>query len=62
MLSMERLVVKPLTLRSIEGHNVLLDTAHNLLDSRVEPSGHHNQKPNRSHTLKKCRRSNLVLD
>ena len=28
---MEKFVVKPLTLRSIGGHDVLLDTAHDLL-------------------------------
>ena len=28
---MEKLVVKPLALWSIEGHDVLLDTAHDLL-------------------------------
>ena len=31
MLSMERFVVKPLTLRSIGGHDVWLDTAYDLL-------------------------------
>ena len=31
ILSMERFVVKPLTLRSIGGHDALLDTAFDLL-------------------------------
>ena len=31
MLSMEGFVVRPLTLRSIRGHDVLLDTTHDLL-------------------------------
>ena len=30
---MEWFVVRPLTLRSIVGHDVLLDVAHDLLDS-----------------------------
>ena len=30
MLSMERFVVKPLTVRLIQGHDVLLDTTHDL--------------------------------
>ena len=49
-LSMEGFVVRPLTFLSIEGHDVLLDTTHGLLDSIVESSGQHNQEPNRSHT------------
>ena len=47
---MERLEIIPLTLRSIGGHDVLLDVAHDLLDSIVELSGQHNQEPNGSHT------------
>ena len=49
-LSMEGLVVRPLTLRSIGGHDVLLDVANDLLDSIVESSSQHNWEPNRSHT------------
>ena len=51
-LSMEGLAVIPLTLRSIEDHDVLLDTAHNLLNSIVESNCQHNLKPNGSHTWK----------
>ena len=47
---MERFEVKPLTLRLIGGHDVLLDTSHDLLRSMVDLSGQHNQKPNGSHT------------
>ena len=47
---MEGLVVKPLTLQSIGGHYVLLDVAHDLLDSIVESSGQHNRDPNGSQT------------
>ena len=47
---MEGLVVKPSTLRSIRGHDVLLDAAHDFLDSIVESSGQHNREPNGSHT------------
>ena len=47
---MEWFVVKPLTLLSIRGHDVLLDTAHKLLDSIVESSGQYNREPNGSHT------------
>ena len=47
---MEGLEIRPLTLRSIEGHDLLLDTAHDLLDSIVESSGQHNHEPNESHT------------
>ena len=50
MLSMKGFAVKPLTLRSIGGHNVLLDTTNDFLDASVEPSGQHNRKPNGSHT------------
>ena len=49
---MEGFVVRPLTLWSIEGHDVLLDTDHDLLDSMVESSGQHNREPNGSHTYK----------
>ena len=49
---MEGYAVKPLTLRSIGGHDVLLDATHNLLDSIVESSGQQNREPNGSHTLK----------
>ena len=49
-LSMEGLVVRPLTLRSIGGNDVLLDAAHDLLISIVELSGQHNLEPNGSHT------------
>ena len=47
---MEGFAVKPLTLRSIGGHDVLLEVAHDLLDSIVESSGQHNQEINGSHT------------
>ena len=47
---MEGLVIRPLTLRSIGGHDALLDTAHDLLNSIVELSGQHNREPNGSHT------------
>ena len=43
---MEGLVVRPLTQWSIGGHDVLLDTAHDLLNSIVESSGQHNREPN----------------
>ena len=46
---MEGLSVRPFTLRSIGGHNVLLDTAHDLLDSIFESSGQHDREPNGSH-------------
>ena len=36
---MEWLVARSLTLRSIGGHDVLLDTAHDLFDSIVESIG-----------------------
>ena len=49
-LSMEGFTVRPLTLQSIGGHDVLLDTAHDMLDSIVESSGQHNREPNGSHT------------
>ena len=39
---MEGLTVKPLTLRSIRGHDILLDATHDLLNSIVELSGQHN--------------------
>ena len=47
---MEGLAVIPLTLRLIRGHDVLLDAAHDLLNSIVKSSGQHNRKPNESHT------------
>ena len=47
---MEGFAIKPLTLRSIRGHDVLLDTVYDLLDSIVESSGQHNWEPNGSHT------------
>ena len=51
---MEGFAVRPPTLLSIGGHDVLLDTTHDLLDSSVKPSGQHNWKPNGSgsHTSK----------
>ena len=49
-LSMKGLAIRPLTLRSIRGHDALLDAAHDLLDSIVELSGQHNREPNGSHT------------
>ena len=52
MLSMERFTVKLLTFQSIGDHDVLLDTAHDLLKSRVDLSDQHNWEFNRSHTLK----------
>ena len=39
MLSMEGFEVRPMALRQIRGHDVLLDTAHDFLDSSIEPSG-----------------------
>ena len=39
---MEWLTIRPLNLWSIGGHDVLLDAAHNLLNSIVELSGQHN--------------------
>ena len=48
---MEGYVVRPLTLWSIVGHDVLLDVAHDLLDSIVESSGQHNRNQ-MGHTLK----------
>ena len=50
---MNGLAIRPLTRRSIEGHDVLLDTAHDFLDSIVESSGQHNQGPSGSH-LEEC--------
>ena len=47
---MKGFVVRSLTLRSIWGHDVLLDTTHDLLDLIVESSGQHNREPNGSHT------------
>ena len=47
---MEGFAVRPLTLRSFGGHDVMLDNADDLLDSIVESSGQHNREPNGSHT------------
>ena len=49
---MEGFAVRPLTLRSIGGHDVLLDAAHDLLNSIVELSGQHNWEPDGPNTLK----------
>ena len=49
---MEGSAVRPLTLQLIEGHDVLLESTHDLLDSIVELSGQHNQEPNGSHIYK----------
>ena len=46
---MEWFAVKPLTLQSIGGHDVLLDATHDLLNSIVESSSQHNREPNGSH-------------
>ena len=45
-LSMEWFVVRPLTLWSIGSHDVLLDAAHDLLNSIVELNDQHNREPN----------------
>ena len=34
LLHMEKFAIKPLTFRLIEGHDMLLDTAHDLLESK----------------------------
>ena len=47
---MEWFVVRPLAFQLIGGHDILLDTAHDLLDSIVASSGQHNREPNGSHT------------
>ena len=47
---MEGFIVRLLTLPSIGGHDVLLEAAHDLLNSIVELSGQHNREPNGSHT------------
>ena len=47
---MEGFAVRPLTLRSIGGHEVLLDTTHDFLASVVELNRRHNWEPNRSHS------------
>ena len=47
---MEGLAVRPLTLQSIGGHDVLLDAAHNFLNSMVELNGQHNRELDGSHT------------
>ena len=49
-LSMKGFVVRLQTLRSIRGHDVLLDTTHDLLDSMVKSRSLYNQEPNGSHT------------
>ena len=48
---MKGYAIGPLTLRSIGGHDVLLDVAHDLLDSIVESSGLHNRNL-MDHTLR----------
>ena len=47
MLHMEGFVVKPLIIRSIGDHDVLLDIAHDLFRSMVDSSDQYNCKPNR---------------
>ena len=47
---MEGFAIRLLTLRSIRGHDVLLDPAHDFLYSIVESSDQHNREPNGSHT------------
>ena len=47
---MEGLVVRPQTLRLIGGHDVLLDTAYDFLNSIVESISQHNRECNGSHT------------
>ena len=47
---MEGFAVRPLTLWSIGGHDMLLKASHDLLDSIVESSGQRNQELNGSHT------------
>ena len=37
----------------IGGHDALLNTTHDLLDSLVESSDQHSREPNRSHTWKR---------
>ena len=49
---MEGFAVRPVSLWSIGGYDVLLDTVHDLLDSMVESNGQHNREPNGSHTYK----------
>ena len=48
-LSIDGFAVEPLTFRSIGGHDALLDTVHDLLDSMVESSGQHNRELIGSH-------------
>ena len=48
---MEGYTFRPLTLWSIRGHDVLLDAAHDLLDSIVESSSQHNRNL-MGHTLR----------
>ena len=45
---MEGLSIRPLTLWSIGGHDVLLNATHDLLNSIVELSGEHNRELNGS--------------
>ena len=47
---MDEFAIRPLTIQLIRGHDVLLNAAHNLLDSIVESSGQHNREPNGLHT------------
>ena len=47
---MEGLTFKPLTLQSIGGQDVLLDVAHDLLNSIGESSDQYNREPKGSHT------------
>ena len=49
---MGRYGVRPLTLQSIGGHDVLLDTNLDLLNSMVESSGQHNRNL-MGHTLRR---------
>ena len=47
---MKGLEVRSLTFQPIGGHDVLIDAAHDLLNSIVESSGQHNRELNGSHT------------
>ena len=49
-LFMEGLAVRSLTLWSFVRHDLLLDAAHDLLDSIVESSDQHNREPNGLYT------------
>ena len=57
---MEGYAVRPLTLRSIEGHDVLLDAAHDLLNSIVESSGQYNRNL-MGHTLRSVWREKSIF-